>query len=195
MDWLRSFFGYFLSPLGLGVLAALDSSLVFFVPFGVDAVVILLAARDSDRFWMYPLLATAGSLGGAAVTFYVGRRLGEPGLKRMIRPDRLERIQNRAATHVAVWSALLGLIPPPFPFKFFILACGALDASKTHFFVGLAAARLARFSVDAWLAQRFGERITAWFESDTFQWVVGGFIFIVVVGSVVSAVKLYKSTR
>jgi membrane protein YqaA with SNARE-associated domain len=195
MDWLRSFFGYFFSPVGLAVLGALDSSLVFFVPFGVDAVVILLAAADPDRFWMYPVLATAGSLAGAAVTFYVGRRLGEPGLRRMIKPDHLERMQRRVSTHVAVWSALLGLIPPPFPFKFFILACGALDASKVHFFVGLAAARLARFSVDAWLAQRFGERITAWFESDAFQWVVGGFIFIVVVGSVISAIKLYKSTR
>lgn len=53
---------------GVAVLAALDSSLVFFMPFGVDALVIYLAARDEALFWLYPLLATAGSLAGAAVT-------------------------------------------------------------------------------------------------------------------------------
>ena len=47
--------------------------MLFFLPFGVDAVVIYLAARDRDLFWIYPLLATAGSLVGAALTYWIGR--------------------------------------------------------------------------------------------------------------------------
>ena len=61
------FFGVFLTWWGPFVVGALDSSLVFFMPFGVDALVIYLAARDETLFWIYPLLATAGSLAGAAM--------------------------------------------------------------------------------------------------------------------------------
>ena len=53
------------------LLAAVDATMVFFLPFGVDTLVIYLAARNGMWFWLYPLLATAGSLTGAAVTFWV----------------------------------------------------------------------------------------------------------------------------
>ena len=61
--------GFFLTWWGAFPLSALDSSVLFFLPFGIDELVIYLAARDDDLFWMYPLLATAGSATGAAVTF------------------------------------------------------------------------------------------------------------------------------
>ena len=74
--------GLFASPLGVFVLAALDSTLFFSLPFGIDAVVIILAARMRDRAWIVPLCATAGSLAGAALTFWMGVKIGEKGLER-----------------------------------------------------------------------------------------------------------------
>jgi len=47
------------SPAGVIVLAALDSTLFFSLPFGIDAAVILLAARLRDMWWIVPLIATA----------------------------------------------------------------------------------------------------------------------------------------
>ena len=49
-------------------MGALDSSMVFFLPLGIDFVVIILAARKPELFWLYAPLATAGSRGrrGAA---------------------------------------------------------------------------------------------------------------------------------
>ncbi|MBW8714198.1 MAG: hypothetical protein JF632_08995, partial [Acidobacteria bacterium] len=49
--------GYFLTPAGLVLLAALDSSMVFFLPLGIDFVLILLAARQPELFWLYAVLA------------------------------------------------------------------------------------------------------------------------------------------
>jgi membrane protein YqaA with SNARE-associated domain len=71
--FFQSIFGFFLTWWGAFLMAALDASLLFFLPFGVDALVIFLAARSQDLFWIYPLLATAGSLTGAAVTYWIGR--------------------------------------------------------------------------------------------------------------------------
>ena len=56
------FLEFFLTWWGPFVVGALDASLVFFMPFGVDALVIYLAARDESLFWIYPILAAAGSV-------------------------------------------------------------------------------------------------------------------------------------
>ena len=80
-----SFLGYFLTLPGVVVMGVLDSSLVFFLPLGIDFVVILLAARKPELFWLYAILATVGSLIGAAATFWIGRKVGEHGLSRLVK--------------------------------------------------------------------------------------------------------------
>ena len=78
-----SFLAYFLTPPGLVVLAALDSSMIFFLPLGIDFAVIILAAKRPELFWLYAVMATIGSVMGAAVTFWIGRKVGEHGLSRL----------------------------------------------------------------------------------------------------------------
>ena len=48
-----SLLGYFLTPAGVVAMGALDSSLVFFLPLGIDFVVIIMAARKPELFWLY----------------------------------------------------------------------------------------------------------------------------------------------
>src|SRR4029450_1229731 len=101
-----SFLGYFLTLPGVVVMGVLDSSLVFFLPLGIDFVVILMAARQPELFWLYPLLATAGSIGGAGLTFWIGRKAGEVGLTRFVNPNRLERVKARVNRGAVVVAAL-----------------------------------------------------------------------------------------
>src|SRR5688572_24232469 len=119
-QFMRSFFysllGYFLTPAGLLLMGALDSSLIFFLPLGIDFAVIVLSARTPHLFWVYALLATAGSLVGALVTFWIGRKVGEHGLTLLIKPSRLARVRDRVSQHAGVGVAVLAIIPPPFPF-------------------------------------------------------------------------------
>ena len=75
--FFASIFGLFLSPLGLVVLAALDSSMIFFLPAAVEGAVVILTARYREFVWLFPLLATAGSVAGAWVTFGLGGKVGE----------------------------------------------------------------------------------------------------------------------
>jgi membrane protein YqaA with SNARE-associated domain len=121
-----SLLGYFLTPAGLVIMGALDSSLVFFLPLGIDFVVIILSARNPDLFWLYAPLATVGSVLGAGLTFWIGRKVGEHGLSRLIPPKRLKRIQQRVGQKAAVSVAALAIIPPPFPFTAFVVTSGAV---------------------------------------------------------------------
>jgi membrane protein YqaA with SNARE-associated domain len=190
-----SLLGYFLTPVGVIAMGALDSSLVFFLPLGIDFVVILMAARKPELFWLYALLATAGAMVGAGFTFWLGRKLGEHGLSKLINPNRLKRIQQRVSNRGAYAVAALGIIPPPFPFTAFVLTSGAFRLNAWHFFVTLAGVRLLRFSIEAALAAHYGRGILNWMKSDTFQWIIGVFIVLAIGGTIVSAVAVVRSTR
>jgi membrane protein YqaA with SNARE-associated domain len=190
-----SLLGYFLTPFGLVVMGALDSSLVFFLPLGIDFVVIILAARRPELFWLYAVMATIGSVIGAAVTFWIGRKVGEHGLSRLIKPSRLKRIQQRVSERAAVSVAALAIIPPPFPFTAFVLTSGGFHVNAWHFFITLGGVRMVRFTLEAALAARYGRGILGWMESPMFTVVVGALIALAVAGTVVSAIAVYRGTK
>ena len=195
---MRAFFfsilGYFLTPAGIVLMGALDASLVFFLPLGIDFVVIVMTARQPELFWLYALLATAGSLAGAAGTYWIGKKAGEKGLTRFVSPRRLDRVKERVSGGAAVMAGL-ALIPPPFPFTPFVLASGALGMNPWAFFGALAGARLFRFGVEGALAYRYGSQILRWMKTPTFQAVVGIIIVLAVIGTIVSAVVAIRSSR
>jgi membrane protein YqaA with SNARE-associated domain len=190
-----SLLGYFLTPIGVVLMGALDSSIVFFLPLGIDFVVIIMAARRPELFWLYAVLATLGSVAGAGLTFWIGRKVGEHGLARLVKPSRLKRIEQRVREGAAVSVGALAIIPPPFPFTAFVLASGALRANPWRFLVTLAGVRLVRFMVEAALAAHYGRGILAWMESTTFTVVVGVLIVLAVIGTLVSGIAVYRSTK
>jgi membrane protein YqaA with SNARE-associated domain len=190
-----SYFAFFLTWWGAVLLSALDSSMLFFLPFGVDAVVIYLAARNHDLFWLYPMLATAGSTAGAAVTFWIGKKAGEHGLERLVPERHLERMRVKVRDSGAVALALPAVLPPPFPLTPFILTCGALAVNAWRFFLTFSVTRLIRFGAEALLARRYGRGLLRVLQSESFQMVIVGFIVIAVLGSIISAVMLWRSTR
>lgn len=165
------------------------------MPFGIDALVIYLAARNESLFWLYPLLATAGSVTGAAVTYWVGHKAGEVGLERLVPTKRLEQFRGRVrkARAGAAAMALPALLPPPFPLTPFILTCGALAVDRRWFFTTFATMRLLRFSVEAVLARIYGRGVLRILESDGFQMVIIGFIAVTVLGTLVSAALLLRN--
>jgi membrane protein YqaA with SNARE-associated domain len=185
----------FVSPVGVVVLAALDSTLFFSLPFGIDAVVIILAARLKELAWIVPLLATTGSVAGAALTFWMGVVIGEKGLDRYVPAKRLERIRCKIRESGAIALAVLDLIPPPFPFTPFVLAAGALDVRARTFFVTLTVCRILRFGVEAALARIYGRAIVRWLDSDLFHDIVAGCTILAVALTALSIYQLIRSSR
>ena len=191
----QAFFGFFLTWWGAFFMAALDSTVVFFLPFGIDTLVIYLSARRSELFWIYPLLATAGSVTGAAITYWIGKKAGEVGLERLVSARRLRRFRAKIGESGAVAMAVPALLPPPFPLSAFILTCGALKVDWWRFFLTFSVVRLLRFGGEAVLARVYGRGILRVLQSEVFQTVVIGFIVIALIGTAVSAAMLWRSTR
>jgi membrane protein YqaA with SNARE-associated domain len=184
--------GIFLSSGGLFVLAAAESTVFFWFPFGVDAAVILLVARNTERAWLYPLIATAGSVLGTAVTLWMGTKVGEMGIARYVPARRLKAAKAKIKKKGAAAIALLGVVPPPFPFTAFVLASGALKVNLPRFLAVLTVVRLARFGTEALIAARFGRLAIRWLNSDTMQFIVGGLIVLALAGT---AVMLFGLAR
>lgn len=176
------------------MMGVLDASLIFFLPLGIDFVVIIMAARKPSLFWLYPLLATIGSIVGAALTFWIGRKAGEVGLTKLVKPKRLEHVKARVNRGAAVVAAL-AIIPPPFPFTPFVLTGGALGMNAWSFFATLAAVRVFRFGVEAALASRYGSQILRWMKTPAFQTMVGILIALAVIGTIVSAIALVRGSK
>ena len=196
---MRSFSHWFVAlcatPAGVVVLAALDSTVFFSLPFGIDAAVILLSARLHAFAWIVPLLATAGSLAGAWLTFWMGIQIGEKGLDRFVDKRRLEAVHRRIKRSGAMTLAALDLIPPPFPFSAFVLGAGALEVRTALFFITLTAVRILRFGIEAAVARRYGGEILGWMNSDVFHDLVTAFTILAFVLTALSIVKLIRSTR
>jgi|SRR5690349_16019670 membrane protein YqaA with SNARE-associated domain len=196
---MRSLSGWiiaaFASPVGVVVLAALDSTLFFSLPLGIDAAVVILSARMRDLWWLVPLLATSGSIAGAALTFWMGVKIGEKGLDRWVPERRLDQFRSRIREKGAVALAILDLIPPPFPFTLSVLAAGALEVDARTFFVTLVVCRIFRFGLEALLAIVYGRSILSWLDSDLFHDIVAFFTLLAVVLTTISIVKIARSAR
>src|SRR5215470_421281 len=108
--FLIGIFGGLMNWWGLWLIAALDSTMLFFLPLAVDIAVIVLSSRAREMFWVYPIIAAGGSLCGAAVTYYIGHRVGDPGLERFVSTGRLQRIRKKIRSKGAIAIAVLDLV-------------------------------------------------------------------------------------
>jgi membrane protein YqaA with SNARE-associated domain len=189
------FFGFFLSSSGLFALGVLDATILFYLPLAIDTTVVLLAARNPDLFWMYPLVATAGSLVGAGLTYWMGQKAGETGLTRFVAVDTLTRLKRRVDENGAYVLAMPALFPPPFPYTPFVLTAGALEVDRPRFFATLAAARVTRFFAASVLALFYGRQIVAWMKSETFRYAVGALAAVAIVGTAVTIYRIARGRR
>jgi membrane protein YqaA with SNARE-associated domain len=186
---------FFLTWWGVVILGALDASLFVFIPFGTDAAVIYLCARDRDLFWLYPLLITAGSLAGAAITFSIGVKIGDRGLSRFVPARRLTRFREQMKKIGAFTTGLSAILPPPFPLTAFILTSGALQVPVARFLLVFGIARLFRFGIEALLARRFGTSLLRILESEPAQRIAIALVIVSILGTAIAIVRVWRSSR
>jgi membrane protein YqaA with SNARE-associated domain len=185
----------FASPIGILILAALDSTLFFWLPFGIDAATIVLSMRGVAPWWAVALLATGGSVAGALITFWMGNKVGDAGLERFAPARYLASARRRIKKTTRSGAlAALSLIPPPFPFTPIVLAAGALKVKAAAFFTTLVACRFVRFGLEAYLARRYGPRTLDWLESPIVENAVLVFLALGVVLTTMTLVRVVRSS-
>jgi membrane protein YqaA with SNARE-associated domain len=148
-----------LKPLGAwGVLvvATLDGA---FIGLPVDAVVAGYVYQDHARFLLYALMAAAGSTLGSIVIYVIGYTGGEELLRKRIPPARFEKIHAAFDKH-PFWSLMLpAMLPPPTPFKLFVLAAAVSEMGFLRFLVAIFSGRMVRFLLLGLLTVKFGPNV------------------------------------
>ncbi|MGH9529175.1 MAG: YqaA family protein, partial [Terriglobales bacterium] len=145
-----------LKPLGawgIFVVSALDASAV---GLPVDAVVGAYVYENHARFVLYVLMASAGSALGSIVIYVIGYKGGEELLRKRIPASRFEKI-NRTFEKHPFWSLMFpAMLPPPTPFKLFVLAAAASEMGFWKFLLAIFSGRVVRFLILALLILKFG---------------------------------------
>ena len=148
--WLMSFGGA-----GLFGISLLDSALAP-LPSGPDLVMIGLSVANPAGMVFYALAATAGSTIGCTILYRIARGAGARALKK-VKPERRDRIENLLGRYDMLAIFVPAMMPPPFPFKAFVLSAGVFRLKTYRFIIAIFAGRLLRFLIEGWLAIRFGD--------------------------------------
>src|SRR5579863_8839165 len=111
--------------LGLFLIAFLDSSVLTF-PVINDLLLIDLSVRYPARMPYYAAMATLGSVGGCVLLYYIARKGGEAMFRKQAGP-RAEKIRLWIKNNGFISIIATALLPPPTPFKVFVIAAGALE--------------------------------------------------------------------
>jgi membrane protein YqaA with SNARE-associated domain len=165
-----------LKPLGIWgvfVIGGLDAAAL---GLPLDAVVAGYVYQDRSHFLLYVLMASAGSAVGSIVVYLIGYTSGEALLRKRISAERFEKLHRTFEKH-PFWGLMLpAMLPPPTPFKLFMLAASISEMQFGHFLLAVFSGRFVRFFVLSLLTLKFGPQIvqiTVGVFSRHFYWVLG----------------------
>ncbi len=125
----------------------------------VDAIVAFYVYQDHRRLLFYVVMASLGSALGSIPLYIVGYLGGEKVLRKRIPEERFLEIHRSFERH-EFWALMFpGMLPPPMPFKIFVLAAAVFEMEFRDFMAAIFAGRFVRFLVLALLTLWFGPQI------------------------------------
>ena len=144
-----------LGPLGLFAIAFLDS-LAVPMPGGADAVLMLLAGSRPSWMLIYVTVALIGSTIGCVGLYLISRRAGQRALARFSEKKQ-KRVKNLIDRYDVLSVLVASLLPPPFPFKLFVVSAGVFRLNLLRFTIAIVVGRAFRYLLEGYLAAEYGE--------------------------------------
>ena len=148
-----------MGPLGLFAIAFLDSFAIP-MPGGVDVALILLTLshQTGRASWMllYAAVAALGSTAGCVGLYLISRRAGHRALDKFSEKKR-KRVSDLLDKYDVLSVLVASLMPPPFPFKLFVVSAGVFRLSLLRFTVAIVVGRAVRYLLEGYVAVRFGD--------------------------------------
>ena len=189
-DWMLDWAASPWAPVALILFAFWESS---FFPIPPDPLLIAMAVARPELGLVYAAVATAASVAGAALGYFIGLRGGRPIVERLFKPDKIwlaERLYQR----YDVW-AIGAAAFTPIPFKVFTITAGVARLDFRRFILASVAGRGGRFFLVGGLVTIFGESIERWIDQ-YFEIVTVSFLVLLVAGFLaVRYVGIYLARR
>jgi len=152
--WLQPIVERF-GGVGMAIMAFVDSSFVS-MPNVSDALIVWQTVEHPGRWAYYAFMTTVGSVAGSMVIYGIGRKSGEAFLLKRFKPAHVARAQ-RVFDRYGVWAiAVIAMLPPPAPYKIFVLLAGVGGVGPGMFALAVAAGRGLRYAIEGWLARVYG---------------------------------------
>ena len=145
---------------GIVLVAFLDSSILS-LPEIADLLVIWMVTKHHSLFALYVACATFGSVAGCLILYYIGKKGGEALMRRRFNSSSVDRTFGAFRRHGVMAVLVPSILPPPAPFKIFVLLAGVADISVTRFTLAILIGRGARYFVEGLLALWYGEQAMA----------------------------------
>src|SRR5438128_1498506 len=168
---------------GLMVLAMCDSSFVS-LPEVNDILLMTFAINEPESMVKFALLTTLGSVIGCALLYAVGRKGGEAFLRRSFADEKLARIHRWYQRHGVLAVIVPSLLPPPTPFKVFVLSAGTFGISWPKFLTAVVIGRGIRYFSEGILAVIYGPAAIQ-FVLNNYGKVGLGLAFVIVASAVI----------
>ena len=138
---------------GVGLVAMLDSSTI---PVPMDAILALYIWNNKSHFWLYCLLASAGSAVGGLLPYGLGRAGGELFLLKRVNRERYEQMRTRFERQELLAIMIPSMMPPPAPWKIFVFAAGVFEMRVAPFMLSVFAGRMVRWLALSLLVLKLG---------------------------------------
>ena len=138
---------------GVGAVALLDSSTI---PVPMDLILAGYVWNDKSHFWLYCLLAAAGSAVGGLLPYGLGRAGGELFLLKRVNRKHYERIRARFERQEFLAMMIPSMLPPPTPWKACVFAAGVFEMRVVPFMLSVFCGRLVRWLVLSALVLKLG---------------------------------------
>lgn len=139
--------------LGAGVLGMFDSALI---PVPIDAILAVYIWNDKSHFWVYSLLAAAGSSIGGLLPYWIGRGGGEIYLHKHVNHQKFDDLRRRFENKEFVAVLVPSMLPPPTPWKVFVFAAGVFEMRVRSFLIAVFLGRIVRWMTLAILVLELG---------------------------------------
>jgi len=143
-----------LGPFGLFTVALLDSTFVP-LPSSADALLLLLSTAQPRLMVLYAVMATAGSAIGCWILYVISRKAGSRALNRFSEAKQ-KRVKELIDRYDMLSVLVATLLPPPFPFKLFVITAGVFRFSLFRFMIAVIGGRAFRFLLEGYFAVRYG---------------------------------------
>jgi len=164
---------------GLFLISFLDSSVLTF-PIINDGLLIDLSIKNPARMPLYAFMAALGSVLGCVLLFFIAEKGGE-ALFHKHAGDRAHAIRHWVVNN-GFWGMLFAaLLPPPTPFKVFVVAAGVFEVRLVSFTSAISLARLIRYFGIGFLAIRYGHDALPFLKQH--KWTVALVIILAAVAS------------
>jgi membrane protein YqaA with SNARE-associated domain len=156
IEWIRAV-ALSMGGQGLFIIAFLDSSFLSF-PEVNDILIILLTTQHPERMPYYALMTTLGSIAGCLALYTVARRGGEAFLRKRFKGHYVDAAMERFRRYGLLAILIPSILPPPTPFKIFVLAAGVAKVRPFDFILAIAIGRGIRYFGEGLLAVYYGEQ-------------------------------------